>query len=172
MAVYVAAILARPAGDTIHPGVGERAPYAARAALLDWLGSLAYDAGDECVAIGERHGWSLDEDPYMRAFRDLRPLFHDAVARFLDRESTAVRDAVLVAAVSLAEHPELTRHRSELAGRARHLLVTSTSRHDRSNALHTLKARGHDTTGLETSEDVCACEPSPSTGGCADEPPF
>ncbi|MET8452773.1 hypothetical protein [Streptomyces sp. NPDC005209] len=50
-----------------------------RAALLDWLGTLAYDADDECLAIGQRHfkGNHLDDYyPEMRAFRDHRPPFY------------------------------------------------------------------------------------------------
>ncbi|MFG2820953.1 hypothetical protein ACGFX4_16190 [Kitasatospora sp. NPDC048365] len=172
VAMYVAALLSHPAADTIRPEVGRRAAYPMRAALLDWIGSLAYDADDECVAMGERHGWSLGEDPYMRDFRDLRPLFYDAVARFLDYANAVVRDAALLAAIPLAEHSELTRHRGELASHARRLLTTSTNRHDRSRALRALKTWGYDTTSLELPEDIATRRPGFSSGGCADEPPF
>ncbi|MFC3574791.1 hypothetical protein ACFOZ0_16195 [Streptomyces yaanensis] len=68
VALYVAAILAHPATVTIEPNLrsNQERDYPVRAALLEWLGSLAYDADDECVAIGER----VIEHPDLTWLRD------------------------------------------------------------------------------------------------------
>jgi hypothetical protein len=52
VALYVAAILAHPATATVGPGrrADSERDCPVRAALLDWLGSLAYDADDERLA--------------------------------------------------------------------------------------------------------------------------
>lgn len=181
VALYIAAILSHPATATVGPGRrGEHEPNRpTRAAMLDWLGSLAYDADDECVVIGERHfnGGYLDDYPQMRAFRDLRPVFYGAVSPFLAHVDTAVRDAALIAALPLAEHPGLTHHRDELACHARGLLTTSTSRYNRNRALDALRIWGHNTAALETPADTAArnrrpCGADPWAGGFMDDPPF
>ncbi|MEU6890055.1 hypothetical protein ABZ918_33725 [Streptomyces viridosporus] len=182
VALYVAAILNHPAtaaGDFRQEA--DRAPrYPTRAALLDWLSSTAYDADDECVAIGERSSGSafLDECPDMRAFRDLRPAIYSAVHPLLGHHDANVRDAALVAAIPLAEHPVLTSHRGELADHARRLLTTSTDRYKRDRVLEALKEWGHDISGLENSDDIAAREfharriAENWAGGCAEDPPF
>ncbi|MFC7259579.1 hypothetical protein [Streptomyces lutosisoli] len=179
-ALYVAAILDHPATATVATGrqadPGSRYPL--RAALLDWLGTLAYDADDECLALGERHfnGSYLDDYPEMRAFRDHRPAFYRAVSPFLDHVDTAVREAAIVAALPLIEHPALTHHRDELARRVRRLLATSINRHNRNRSLDALKSWGHDATALVTAADVAArvrhVHGGDWAGGCMDEPPF
>ncbi|MET7482576.1 hypothetical protein [Streptomyces sp. NPDC005538] len=180
VALYVAAVLDHPATTTFEPDLRRKRErdYPVRAALLDWLGSLAYDADDACVAIGERHfgGGHLDNYPDMRAFRDRRPTFYRAVAPFLGHDDTAVREAAVVAAFPLTEHPEVTRHREGLGRHARHLLATSTNRYNRSRTLDALKTWGHDTNHLETAEDIAAraqhaCGGS-HVGGCMDDPLF
>jgi hypothetical protein len=165
VALYVAAILARPTTS-------------ARAALLEWLGSLAWEADDECVAMGERHfnGGYLETYPELRAFRDQRPAFYRAVSPFLDHDDPAVRDAAVIAALPMTEHPDLNCHRGEVGQHARRLLATSTSRPDRGRALAVLKKWGDDVRGLETADDIGAGDRHASArngvGGCVDEPPF
>ncbi|MFE6177058.1 hypothetical protein [Streptomyces sp. NPDC056464] len=175
VALYIAAILTHPA--TATAGTEPASGYPVRAALLDWLGSLAYDADDEGVAIGERHfsGSYLDDYPEMRAFRDQRPTFYRAVSLFLGHEDTAVREAAVVAALPLVEHPDLTRHREELGRHAHHLLATSTNRYHRSRSLDVLRVWGHDTTALETTADIASRDHVGEgiwAGGCTEEPPF
>ncbi|WP_369193260.1 hypothetical protein [Streptomyces djakartensis] len=64
VAFYVAAILHHPAIAADNSGhvadLPPRRPTLVR--LLEWLSATAYDADDECVAIGERH--------FSRAFLD------------------------------------------------------------------------------------------------------
>lgn len=180
VALYVAAILAHPATATVGPGrrADPETGYPVRAALLDWLGSLAYDADDECLALGERHftGDYLADYPEMRAFRDHRPALYRAVAPFLSDEDSAVRDAAIVAAVPLIEHPDLTCHRDELGRRVHRLLADSANRYNRSRCLDALKNWGYDTTALETAADIAArtrhARDGDWAGGCMDEPPF
>ncbi|MGW1727005.1 hypothetical protein ACWCQK_29300 [Streptomyces sp. NPDC002306] len=148
-----------------------------RAALLNWLGSLAYDADDECLASAERHfdGDDLDDYPEMRVFLEHRPTFYRAVSAFLGHEDTAVREAAVVAAIPLIEHPALIGHRDELGRRIHRLLATSTSRYNRNRCLDALKNWGYDITALESPADVAArvrYVRDVWTGGCTEEPPF
>ena len=162
VALYIAAILHHPAITVGDLGNDADAPphRPALVRLLEWLGSTAYDADDECVAIGERHFGEgfLDEDRYMRAFRDLRPVIFSAVHPLLAHDNADVRHATLIAAIPLAEHPVLTAHRTELADHARRLLATSTNRHNRDRVLDAMKAWGHDTSELENANDIAARE--------------
>ncbi|MDI2127120.1 hypothetical protein [Yinghuangia seranimata] len=187
VAQFVAAILDHPAtaadeddaaadADALHPPT--------RAVLLEWLSSTAFDADDETLASCNRRfeGRYLDVDAEMRAFRDLRPRFYHAVRPLLDADDPAVRDAAVLAAIPLAEHPDLTGHRDELAARTRRLLATSTDRYTRDRALDALRSWGHDVNGLENPEDVEARESyarfraerenSRGWGGYTDDPPF
>lgn len=162
VALYVAAILNQPditAGDfDPDSAVPARRPTLVR--LLAWLSATAYDADDECVALGERHYGDrfLLEYEEMRAFRDLRPALFSAVQPLLGHESADARDAALVAAIPLAEHPLLAEQRGELVDHARRLLATSTDRHNRDRVLDALKAWGHETSDLENAADVAARE--------------
>ncbi|WP_432122998.1 hypothetical protein [Streptomyces sp. S1] len=185
VALYVAAILNHPAIAADDADLPPHRPTLVR--LLEWLSDTAYDADDECVAIGERHFGKgfLDEDREMRAFRDLRPAIFSAVHLLLSHDSADVRDAALVAAIPLAEHPVLTAHRAELVDHARHLLATSTDRHNRDRVLDAMKAWGHDTSTLENEDDIAAREryarlkaerdswwAADGTGGYSEDPPF
>ncbi|MFJ9448617.1 hypothetical protein ACIRRH_43520 [Kitasatospora sp. NPDC101235] len=189
VALYVAAILNHPAiaaDDFGHDAdTPPHRPTLVR--LLEWLSDTAYDADDECVAIGERHFGKgfLDEDREMRAFRDQRPAIFSAVHSLLSHDNADVRDAALVAAIPLAEHPVLTAHRAELTDHARRLLATSTDRHNRDRVLDAMKAWGHSTSALENADDIAAREryarlkaerdsgwAADGTGGYSEEPPF
>ncbi|WP_329536788.1 hypothetical protein OG568_50145 (plasmid) [Streptomyces sp. NBC_01450] len=185
VALYVAAILNHPAtaaGEHAHEA-DFQLRHPTRETLLDWLGSTAYDADDERVAMGERHFGEgfLDACPDMRAFRDLRPVIYSAVQPFFTNDNAKVRNAALVAAIPLAEHHSLTGHRNELADHAHRLLSTSTDRYKRDSALDALNAWGHDTSTLENANDIAARElradhdlwwASNRTGYCAEEPLF
>ncbi|MBZ9644094.1 hypothetical protein [Streptomyces sp. PSKA30] len=189
VALYVAAILNHPAiaaDDFGHDAdMPPHRPTLVR--LLKWLSDTAYDADDECAAIGERHFGKgfLDEYGEMREFRDLRPAIFSAVHPLLSHDNADVRDAALVAAIPLAEHPVLTAHRVELVGHARRLLATSTDRYNRDRVLDAMKARGHGTSDLENADDIAAREryarlraerdswwAADGTGGYSEDPPF
>ncbi|MGW4234200.1 hypothetical protein ACWEF9_33875 [Streptomyces sp. NPDC004980] len=188
VAFYVAAILNHPAtsaGEHAHEA-DLQLRHPTRETLLNWLGSTAYDADDERVAMGERHfGESfLDACPDMRAFRDLRSVIYSAVQPFLINDNAKVRDAALVAAIPLAEHHALTGHRNELVDHAHRLLSANTDRYKRDRALDALSAWGHDTSTLENANDIAARElrtrmadhdlwwASNGTGEYAEDPPF
>ncbi|MGQ4348031.1 hypothetical protein [Streptomyces sp. SAS_275] len=148
-----------------------------RAALLDWLGSLAYDADDECLAVAERHfnGDDLDDYPEMRVFLDHRPTSYPAISAFLGHENIAVREAAVVAAIPLVEHPALICHRGELGRRVHRLLATSTDRYNRNCCLDALKNWGYDAAALESPADLAARARYVRdvwTGGCTEESPF
>jgi len=189
VALYVAAILNHPviaADDFGHNAdTPPHGPTLVR--LLTWLGNTAYDADDECVTIGERHVGKgfLDEDREMRAFRDLRPAIFSAVRPLLSHDNADVRDAALVAAIPLAEHPVLTAHRADLVDHAVRLLATSTDRHNRDRVLDAMKAWGHDISALANADDIAARErharrkakrdawsAAHGTAGYSEDPPF
>ncbi|MFC8716825.1 hypothetical protein [Kitasatospora sp. NPDC057198] len=143
VARYLAAIL----GEFAEPPVR----------LLEWLGEMAYDADDSCMAAMR---WATGDDDYppMREFRALRPELFAAVRPFLTDADQDVREAALVAAFLLSEHPDLAGYRPELAGHAERLLATSTDRRRRDWALDALRGWGRDTAALETAEDRAAEE--------------
>ncbi|QES52048.1 hypothetical protein DEJ50_00520 [Streptomyces venezuelae] len=188
VALYVSAILnhsSTAAGELDHHS--DPPPrHPTRARLLDWLGATAYDADDEAVATHERSCNDRFRCEYwpMRAFRDLRPAIFSAVQPFLGHAHEEVRDAALVAAIPLAEHPVLTTRRAELADHARRLLATSNDRYKRDRALEALTAWGHDTSALENANDIAARElqarpadpddwwASNGIDGFSEEPPF
>ncbi|MEV7560626.1 hypothetical protein [Streptomyces sp. NPDC089795] len=170
VALYVAAVLDHPA--VVAGG------WSTVVGLLDWLGSTAYDADDACVAIagGEYEG--------MRAFRQVRPAIFSAVRPHLGHADADVRDAALIAALPLAEHPVLAVHRGELADHARRSLATSADRRHRDRVLDALRSWGHDISGLENAADIAARElrarrraeraswADDRTGGYSADPPF
>ncbi|MGW0876581.1 hypothetical protein ACWD3Z_39805 [Streptomyces sp. NPDC002740] len=188
VALYIAAVLNQPgitAGDfDLDTAVPSRP--STLVTLLAWLSDTAYDGDDECLAIGERYYGErfLHEYEEMRAFRDLRPAIFSGIQPLLGHESAEVRDAALVAAIPLAEHPLLAEYRGELVDHARRLLVGSTDRHNRDRVLDALKAWGHDTSDLENAADIAARERHARlraeraswegtwTGGYNEDPPF
>ncbi|MGW4380442.1 hypothetical protein [Kitasatospora sp. NPDC004531] len=188
VALYIAAILNHPDIAVDHLGHDASGPphRPTLVRLLEWLSDTAYDADDEIVSIGEhRAPGFLDDYWEMRAFRDLRPTIFHAVHPLLDHDNADVRNAALVAAIPLAEHPVLTAHRAELVGHALRLLATSTDRHNRDRVLDAMKAWGYATNALENAADIAAREryarlkaehdswwALDGTGGYSEEPPF
>ncbi|MEU2077785.1 hypothetical protein [Streptomyces sp. NPDC013489] len=168
-ALYIAGILAHPAAMTLRPY--RNVPI--RATLLNWLASTAYDAADEIVAHIERYfpGF-LARDTTLSDFRNLRPMLYRAVAPFLQDSHEDVREAAGLAALILAEHPALARHRDHLAVHARRILDTGSEDPDRRVAWKALKAWGHDITDMEPfQEEPWDC--GPHSDGRGDlEPPF
>ncbi|MFB8087807.1 hypothetical protein [Streptomyces sp. NPDC055992] len=168
-ALYVAGILAHPAATTPRPY--RNVPI--RAALLNWLASTVYDASDEIVGRTERYfpGF-LAPGTIVAAFRDLRPMLYRAVSPFLRDSHKDVREAAVVAALILAEHPTLTEHRDHLAAHARAILDTSGDEPNRRAARKALEAWGHEAPAPEPLVE----EPwawGPHSDGRGDlEPPF
>ncbi|MER6346579.1 hypothetical protein ACWC10_16780 [Streptomyces sp. NPDC001595] len=189
VALYAAAVLDHPviAADDFGHNADAPPHRPTLVRLLEWLSGTAYDADDECVAIAERlfgNGF-LDEDHDLRAFRDARPAIFSGVHPLLGHDHGDVRDAALVAAIPLAEHPDLTAHRAELVDHACRLLATSTDRHHRDRVLDAMKTWGYDTSALENADDIAAREryarfkaerdswwAADGTGGYSEDPPF
>ncbi|MER7175720.1 hypothetical protein [Streptomyces mesophilus] len=169
VAMYVAGILTHPAAMTVRPY--RNVPI--RATLLNWLTSTAYDASDEVVGRMEQYfpGF-LTHDTTVAALRDLRPMLYEAVAPFLQDSHEDVREAAVIAALILAEHPALAEHRDHLALHARSILDTSSDSLNRRVARQTLEAWGHEVPASEPSLE----EPwdwGPRSDGRGDlEPPF
>ncbi|WP_406361040.1 hypothetical protein [Streptomyces sp. NBC_01579] len=106
-------------------------------------------------------------------------MIYSAVQPFLGHDNAEVRDAALVAAIPLAEHPVLAPHRGELTDHARRLLTGSADRYKRDRVLDALKAWGHNTHDLESAGDVAAreirarrvAERESWAGGYSEDPP-
>lgn len=168
-AMYVAGILTHPAATTPRPY--RNVPV--RAALLNWLASTAYDASDEIVGLTEQHfpGFAAPGS-VMAAFRDLRPMLYQAVSPFLRDGHEDVREAAVIAALILAEHPALTEHRDHLAVHARAILDTSGDGSNRRVAQKAFEAWGHDAPGSEPSLEESWDWGQHSDGRSYLEPPF
>jgi hypothetical protein len=166
-ALFVAAALNDPSTAMALPAPG-RAQKQVRAALLDWLGSVANEVGNEAEATMARLGLCLESDPVSVQIRALRPALFRAVSAFLHDPDAAVQEAAIAAAVSLLDAPELVEQRDVLAPLVRDVLATSTDRAYRFVAGHGLSAWGRH-----------GGVPSPElhdaglwAGGCSTEPPF
>ncbi|MFD6279307.1 hypothetical protein ACFWFI_27630 [Streptomyces sp. NPDC060209] len=169
VAMYVAGILAHPAATTPRPY--RNVPI--RAALLNWLASTAYDASDEIVGRTEQYfpGF-LAPGTIVASFRDLRPMLYRAVSPFLRDSHEDVREAAVIAALILAEHPALTVHRDHLAVHARAILDTIGDDPNRRVAQKALEAWGHDVPDAEPFlEEFWDWGPH-SDGRSYREPPF
>ncbi|WUD70884.1 hypothetical protein OG937_03925 [Streptomyces sp. NBC_00510] len=169
VALYVAGILTHPAAANLR--AYRNVPI--RATLLNWLVSTAYDASDEIA--GRIEQWFpgfLTHDTTMASFRDLRPMLYRAVAPFVQDGHENVREAAVIAALILAEHPALAEQRDHLAVHARHVLDTNGHEPTRRIARRALEAWGHDVPGPEPFR----AEPwdrGPHSDGRGDlEPPF
>ncbi|MET8175529.1 hypothetical protein [Streptomyces clavifer] len=140
-ALYVAGILTHPAATTPRPY--RNVPI--RAALLNWLASTAYDASDEIVGRTEQYSPGfLAPGTIVASFRDLRPMLYQAVSPFLRDSHEDVREAAVIAALILAEHPALAGHRDHLAVHARAILDTSGDDPNRRVARRALETWSHD----------------------------
>ncbi|MEV4943095.1 hypothetical protein [Streptomyces zaomyceticus] len=169
VAMYVAGILIHPAAMTLRPY--RNVPI--RATLLNWLASTVYDASDEIVGRTEQYfpGY-LARDTVVTAFRDLRPMLYRAIAPFMQDSHEDVREAALLAAIILAEHPALAEHCDHLTVHARHILDTSSDDPSRRVAWKALKTWGHDVPDLEPIQDE-SWDWGPHSDGRGDlEPPF
>lgn len=120
-----------------------------RAALLDWLGSVANTVGNEAEATMARFGLRLESPAYLQV-RALRPALFGAVSAFLHDPDTAVQEAAIAAAVSLLDDPELVRHRSALTPLVHNVLATSAETSYRAIAARGLNAWGRGAEPLPT----------------------
>jgi hypothetical protein len=153
VATYITALLPDPRTEIIGPYSQHGQVTSLRAALLDWLGSLADDTGDESLAAARRHGFGIGISPQETELRAMRPAYFRVVTAFFDDPDAEVRHAAVVTALLLLDTPqEHRRHEAELARPVAELLVTSTDWRQRARALDTLDAWGQDTTALRQAE--------------------
>ncbi|WP_333740763.1 hypothetical protein [Streptomyces sp. IBSBF 2806] len=165
-AVYVAKILRDPrTGTLVADRDGRVLPL--RAALLDWVKSVATEVDSEAETHMARVGLRLDEHPESVQIRALRPDLFQAVSAFLHAPDLAVQEAALAAAVPLLDAPELIGQRALLTPLVRDVLASSDNRSYRFSAGRGLKSWGQETRSLsdEQNEDLWA-------GDCSSEPPF
>lgn len=140
-AVYVAAILRDPRTRSLVVDADGRA-LPLRAALLDWVTSVATEVGSEAEAHIAGVGLYLEEHPESVQVRALRPRLFQAVSAFLHAPYLAVQEAAIAAAVALLDAPELVQQRALLTPLIRDVLVSSDNRSYRSIADRGLKSWG------------------------------
>ncbi|MGY5059325.1 hypothetical protein ACWDFR_35595 [Streptomyces sp. 900105755] len=165
-AVYVAAILRDPRTDTtVDDRDGRALPL--RAALLNWVESVATEVSSEAEAHMARVELCLEDHPESVQVRALRPGLFQAVAAFLHAPDPAVQEAAIAAAVPLLDAPELVGQRALLIPLVRDVLLSSDNCSYRFIAGRGLKSWGEETGSLpgKQDEDLRA-------GGCSSAPPF
>ncbi|MFC4069981.1 hypothetical protein [Actinoplanes subglobosus] len=144
VALYVAGILSDPrtvpvikAYPTWRGGSG-----CLRVILLDFLGGVAEDVGDETVGAAASAGYRMEDDPAVTAVWAARPAMFASVSRYLGDSDAQVRNSAVVAAGHLLDAPELLGHRSALRAPLRDASVTSRDFYQRARAEHTLQSWG------------------------------
>lgn len=153
-ALYIAAILSDPRTDTLMPGGEEGQWYPLRQALLDWLGSITDEVGNDAEATLLRLGFSPEEYPAFTELRAIRPMLFHTVSTFFQDANPTVREAALAAAVPLLDAPELTHHQAGLAPLVHSVLATSSNRVYRAIAVDGLGAWGEETASLGGQADL------------------
>ncbi|WP_377271648.1 hypothetical protein [Peterkaempfera sp. SMS 1(5)a] len=166
-ALYVAAALGDPRTATALPARELGGAYPLRAALLDWLGSVATEVGNEAESVMARLGLCLAEHPESVAVRALRPALFRVVSGFLHDPDPAVQAAAIAAAVPLLDAPELLRHRAALAPLMREVLAADDNRSQRAITAYGLATWGEDRDAVQAVQG-----PAPWAEGCGSEPPF
>lgn len=157
VALYVAAVLADPRTNALElVRRGGKQPGPMRAALLDWLGSIADDVSDEVLEIALRHGFCFDETSPTMKLRAARPrLFHTAAA-FVHDPQPEIRHAAVTAALLLLDAPdERRRYRDAFTPLVLDVLTTSANNYYRLRALDSLDAWGEDTSALRLDAPTC-----------------
>ena len=148
VAVYAAALLFDPRTENIEVDDQGKPPRLLRAALLDWLGELAYDVCDDNLAAALRLGFTTTtEEAELRA---ARPMILHAAISCTRAPDPAVRHAAVIATLRLLDikQPNL-QQQAEYSPLIEEVLAESTSRYHRAVALDTLDAWGQDTTAYQ-----------------------
>ncbi|MBR7827577.1 hypothetical protein KDK95_14760 [Actinospica sp. MGRD01-02] len=168
VALYIAALLFDPRTDGVGVYGRNDVPRTLRAALLDWLGELADDVGEQSAAIAQRFGYATTAEE--TALRALRPTLLNAATAFADSQDSDVRHAAVTTTLLLLDTiEERRRHETAYAQLVEEILATSSNRYHRARALDSLDAWGHDTTMLRRTEPGTADN---TMIAWADEPPF
>ena len=147
-AQYVAGILSDP--RTAHPIDLSRndLPGPMRAALLGWLGSVAYEANDTAATSLRQFGFPPDDYlPFVQA-KQLLPLLFGPVAALTQGQDRAVREAAIAACLPLVDDSRLRHHRAKLIPLLREVLGVSAEWQYRERAIDALEEWGESATGL------------------------
>ncbi|WP_329528744.1 hypothetical protein [Streptomyces sp. NBC_01462] len=136
-----------------------------RAALLQWLGDLAYDATYDEDGPGE-----ADD---VAAVRAILPLIYEAAQPYLIDANLPIREAAVHAAAMTLVAPELAIHIPKLVPLVRNTLSTSEYRVYRYLAKRCLVTWGVEPDPLPDPR-ISGLEPMdrPWAGGYSDDPPF
>jgi hypothetical protein len=165
-AAFVAKILSDPrTGTVVADRNGRVLPL--RAALLDWVTSVATEVDSQAEARMARVGLCREKHLEFVQVRALRPGLFQAVSAFFHASDLAVQEAAVAAAIPLLDAPELYGQRAPLTPMVRDVLASSDHRSYRFIASRGLKSWEEETPSLSDgqNEDLWA-------GGCSSEPPF
>lgn len=171
VALYIAALLSDPRTEAVGAfGHGEH-PRQLRAALLDWLGDMAYDVGEDSSAAARRLGFETRTEEL--ELRSVRPKLLAAATPFTRAPDADVRHAAVTTVLLLLETAEERRcHQTEYTPLVEEILTTSSSRYHRARAIDSLDAWGQDTTMLRREDSIGAGNGTNGWPAWSEEPPF
>lgn len=153
VALYLAALLSDPRAGALDVEKPRSQPRSLRAVLLDWLGEMADDVGDESLAAARRFGFGIYAE--QAEFRAARPTLFRAVAAFTSAPEPEVRHAAVTTALLLLDtHGERRGHRTGYEPLVEEILATSVNRYHRARALDSLDAWDWDTAILRRAESI------------------
>lgn len=168
VALYIAALLSDPRTEEIDVIDRHTCPRPMRAALLDWLGEMASDVGEESITALRRVGFPITAEE--AALRAARPTLVLATTAFTGDHDADIRHAAVTATLLLLDTREECRsYQTEYAPLVEDILATSSNRFHRARALDSLDAWGHDTRRLRRVEPAPVGE---DASAWSDEPPF
>jgi hypothetical protein len=158
VAVYAAALLLDPRTENIEVNDRGKPSQPLQAALLDWLGELAYDVCDDSLAAAHRRGFTTTtEEAELRAARPM--ILHAAIA-CTRAPDPAVRHAAVIATLRLLDIKQPTQQQqAEYSPLIQEVLAESTHRYHRAVALDTLDAWGWDTTAYQPVQPAITVPP-------------
>ncbi|PYC84023.1 hypothetical protein C7C46_08060 [Streptomyces tateyamensis] len=163
-ALFVAGALVYPqtlaAHESTYPWDDRTRPL--RAALLEWLGSIAASVG---YYDGDEGGPGRVDRADLDACRAARPALYRAVAGYLADRDPVVREAAVGAAGVLLKAPELRDRIPAAADRLRSVATGDGTRRERAAAVLVLAGWAQDTAEWLT-------DPDPAVRACAALAPF
>jgi hypothetical protein len=171
VALHIAALLPDPRTESVVGCERGEQPRQLRAALLDWLGEMAYDVGEESIAAGQRFGIGIT--PEQAELRAARPALLTATEPFINAADADVRHAAITTVLLLLDAPaERELHRAKYADLVDEVLATSSNPYHRARALDSLDAWGRDTTTLRRAEPTRVVDTANAWPQWNAEPPF
>lgn len=172
VALYVAALLADPRTEAVGAfDRGER-PRQMRAVLLDWLGEMACDVGEDAITARILR-FNVHITAEETELRRTRPILLRGAKPFTRAADPDVRHAAVTTVLLLLDTAEeRKRYRSEYMPLVEDVLANSSNRYHRTRAIDSLEAWGQNTATLRRAESLEARSHASSWPAWNTTPPF